>query len=239
VICDPGKELYQMRLLTLAFCLLITVVCLAQPAAPSFEQVHEQTLRILGNEAGVGARLPDADGIIRSLTSHARNPDRTIDLPRLMSRMVRHSTRTFPLDSEWRSLVGGKRLAELDKLRTPRNAWSSQLTLSCERPAAWDVSVEGVWKPERCFALVDITKGLLTGKIRSRCSGTPHTWGSEADVEKRNIRNKMREIFCDRPRTWVPGNTVDCPALRADRSKAGRRLLANHRECARNTFWRW
>ncbi len=231
-----------MRLLTLVFLLLITTVCLAdalRPGAPTFEQVLERMVCILGNEAGVGARLPDADGISRSLTSHARRPDGSIDLQRLMSRMVRHSTRTFPLDSPWRVLVGPKRLRELDSLRTPRNAWSSQLTLSCERPAAWNVAVEGKWKPERCFALVDITKALLTGKIRSRCSGTPHTWGSEADVEKRNIRNKMQEIFCDRPRSWVPGNTVDCPALRADRSLEGRRMLANNRECARNTFWRW
>lgn len=216
--------------------LLAAGTVLAELRAPTFTEVHLAVVRLVRNEAGNS--VPDADGIVRAMAVRARNPDRSINLGKLMDRMVRHSPRTFPLDSPWRVLVGPKRLRYVDKLRTQRNRWSSAMTLDCARPEGW-LSHER-WSTEACFVLVDAVRSLLRGEMRSRCDGQPHTWGSLADVAKRQIRTRWTEITCDRWRARVPGNSLDCHALRAQATnREGRRALLNSTECARNTFWRW
>lgn len=214
----------------------------------TFEQVHQRFFSLVWNEAGKNS-LPDADGILRSLAASkgsrgakARFEDGTINMPLLMIRMMNHSPRTFAIDSPWRvTYRNQKRLRWLDKLRTPRNSVTNIMTLDCAEPPTWDKAYPTLdWNIEACFEMVDYTQKLLKGEIRSRCDDDPHTWGSNVDIEKRRHRMKgWTEVICDRPRARVPGNTLSCPDLRADRSKKGRNALANSTECARNTFWSW
>lgn len=208
-------------------------------ARATFKDVHEALVRLTANEAGTDSES-DADGIFRSITARCWRGGK-LDLDCTMSRFVRHSTRTFPIDSHWRVLVKPTRLRFLDKLRTPRNAWTSALTLECHRPTQWnDVKP---WSVENCFNLVDTTRDLLTGKKRSQCKRTPFTWGNAVDLGREQAKAKgWVEVICDRYRARVPGNTVDCVALRAAATPdnpEGRKQLANTRECAKNTFLIW
>lgn len=223
----------------LALCLWITAVCQADRLVGDgrdlFEQAHEQLLRISYNEAGKSH--PDADGILSALAAKARDAEGPIVLELLMIRMIRHSPRTFPIDSSWRAHYGRpKRLRHMDKLRTPRNAWSSALKLDCGQPPNYPYKR---WDREGCFELVDYTRKLLRGKIQSRCRETPTTWGSCVDVDKLPATSSLHEVSCDHIRPWVPGNVVDCKALRADCTLEGRRRLVNTPQCAQNTFLSW
>lgn len=221
---------------------------------PTFDEVHEQFFGLVWNEAGANS-LPDADGILRTLTSRRsprvpglRDENGKLDMgdpevrAKFLIRAINHSPRTFAIDSPWRATYRSpKRLRFLDRLRTPRNSVTNAITLDCAKPLTWDKAYPGLeWSIEKCFAMVDATRKLLKDEIRSRCDDDPHTWGSEVDVEKR--REKMKgwiEVTCDRPRARVPGNTLSCPDLRADRTKGWRTRLANSTECARNRFWSW
>ncbi len=208
-------------------------------ARATFEEVHAALVRLTANEAGTNSPS-DADGIFRSITARCWR-DKELDLDCTMSRLVRHSTRTFPIDSPWRVLVKPTRLRFLDKLRTPRNAWTSALTLDCMEPPNW--SKAQTWSVDTCLSMVDEIKGLLTGKKRSQCKRTPFTWGSYVDLDRKQAKAQgWDEVICDRYRARVPGNTVDCVAMRAaavPSNPEARHLLAKTRECAKNTFLVW
>lgn len=228
-----------MRGVVFGVFLLIAVplVAVARIPRPTFEEVHTQFMRLTANESGF-ISVPDQDGILQSMSIRARKPDGTLDLPGVLLRMTKHSPRTFPPGSRFRTLISTKRLRYLDRTRNYHNKWASTLTLDCAPPSAWDEKRHR-WAvvEERCKRLVETTRKLLTGEDPGQCKGNPDTWGSAADVSKRHIRKMgWQEVKCDRRRT-----AVDCDALRraAATTKEGRRRLANSTECARNTYWDW
>ena len=240
-----------MRYFVVMCCLWVASVALADTLVerlahhglkpPTFDEVHRQYLGLAANESGLRS-VPDQDGIFQSLSRRARNPDSSIDITKLMIQMMLNSPRTFPIDSPWRAVYQRKKkLKFLDKHRTPRNAWSIQLDLTCQRPEAWPYKT---WDVARCFAMVDSTRDLLLGKTKTRCTnkGRVSTWGSSEDVLKRKIKELgWLEVTCDRVGPMVPGNTLDCDALRGEaaKSKEGRRQLSNTPECAKNLFYYW
>lgn len=212
---------------------------------PTFAELHERFAALCVNESGF-ISIPDQDGILRAMLSsggggrragrNKRGQGYGLDYSRLMRRMARHSTRTFPADSKF-LLLSDARRARLAKRQTRLNRWTSTLKLDCTEPAGWpktktDGSPMQQWRDyeDRCAVMVESTRAVLKGEVKSRCDGEPTTWGNEKDVEREGgpLDQGWTQIYCDRP--------PDTPESCAEKTRLE---IWRDKTCARNTFWTW
>lgn len=250
-----------------ALCLCVTIAPVsAEPTisahraasrvpVPSFKELHRQYMRVSLHESGWKSRA-DQNGILESmLFGSGGRVDRAgrgvgygLSYARMMKRMVRHSGRTFPRKSRFLVVLSPARLARLDKLRTRRNEWVSDLQLDCSEPASWDEVAQGPWigYVKRCAHLRETTEAFLKGEMANHCDGQPTTWGSEDDTDRPGgpISNGWKEIRCDwpfEPITIEGEEIASCVELResAQRNREAKRALLNSTSCGRNRFWTW
>jgi len=209
---------------------------------PTFDELHEQYARICLNESGF-SNVADQDGILQALLyggggrrHNSRRTDRWgLDHRKLMTRMLRHSPRTFPADSRFLPLDADGRSRHADR-QTALNRWTSTFTLDCSMPAGWPIvspdDPAGTWTKyaQRCQDFTASTRNLLQGNTPTACDGQPTTWGSDDDVLRPGgaLDSGWKEIHCDRP----PDSKQTC-ALKS----AAERWRSS--SCAINTFWTW
>lgn len=213
---------------------------------PTFAEVHRAFVRISANESGFFS-IADQDGILQSMLNGGgggrvwsrrhRGTGHGLDYARLMRRMARHSTRTFPPWSKFLSVTVSMRV--LANRQTRLNRWTSTMELDCREPPGWPkTSLSGEpmlpWDKkirDRCERLVETTHGLLVGRIQSYCNGQPLTWGNESDITRPGgaLDKGWTQIHCDRP----PGDLASCAQM--TRSE----IWSSSTGCARNTFWTW
>lgn len=212
---------------------------------PTFADVHERFMAIAANESGFKS-IADQDGILRALLHggggrragrHGRGQGYGLDYTKLMRQMARHSKRTFPANSQFLLLTTAQR-TWLTKRQTRQNKWASTLKLDCSEPEGWpekkrDGSPMVSWRygfRKRCLKLVETTRLVLQGRVRSYCDGQPTTWGSVPDIRRPGgaLDQGWVEVHCDRP----PDSPETCEEL-------SRQELLNSTTCARNTFWTW
>jgi len=222
---------------------------------PTFRQLHNAYTRLTLNESGFKSRS-DQEGIFRAILhggggrNHGRRARRGtgygLDYTKLMARMARHSSRTFPRDSKFLVVLTPEKRARKNRLRTYQNDWTSTFKLDCSRPAGWKESVSKSWHgyEKRCALLVESTREVLQGKNVAHCDGPITTWGSKDDRHRQGgaLDSDWHETQCDRP-PQVEGDPPmeECAELRAKRwtdEEANRRLL-NSTNCARNYFFSW
>ena len=224
---------------------------------PSFDELHRQYMRVSLHESGWKS-LADQNGILESMLFGAggrrmgrpegRGVGYGIIYSRLMTRMVRHSGRTFPRDSRFLDALSPGKLVRISKLRTRRNEWVSDLQLDCSEPRSWNMSTQGEWLGyvKRCARLRETTAAFLKGELENHCDGAPTTWGSHEDTYRPGgpVSQGWDEIRCDWPfRTIeVEGEEIaSCEELRAASLKnpEAKRVLLNSTSCGRNRFWTW
>lgn len=234
-------------------------VAAARLPIPSFKELHRQYVRLVRNESGWKS-YADKNGILRSMLhsggGRVRRPDRRgmgygLDYSRLMARMVRHSSRTFPRRSRFLAILSPARLAHISRLRTYNNEWISGLQLDCSQPSGWNEDRSGSWLGyvKRCAELVRVTGDFLRGKMPNHCESQPTTWGSESDARRKNgpLAKGWKEIACDWPaeihiELEGIGTITSCPDLREaawEHKGAAKLALNNSYECARNRFFDW
>lgn len=210
----------------------------ASVPTPTFDDVHEQFMRIVVNESGWVSDA-DADGISRALVSQGGGRDHSrrgrgqgygLDYSRLMRQMALHSTRTFPSGSKFLVFAQPWRIAKARRHRTYQNEWAATLNLDCDQPRGWQEERSGSWLGyiDRCAGLVRRTGEWLRGDRMSHCSGDPTTWGGGRLNLFDEPQDDWREIYCDHPEEGRP----PCDDLSLAE-------LRNSRTCARNRFWSW
>lgn len=217
---------------------------------PTFKELHEQYAHVCANESGL-LSVPDQDGILQSLLYRGggRKAGRKrkgqgygLDYTLLMRQMLRHSKRTFPLNSRF-LVATAARKEWIEKRRTRLNRWTSTIKLDCSEPEGWPESkLDGTpmlpWRvfEDRCKGFIRSTRAVLQGKVKSHCTGQPTTWGSVQDIIKKGgaLEKGWAEIYCDRP----PSTPVECDVLRYGGQELRAKLWSS-KTCARNTFWSW
>ena len=227
----------------------------ARMPTPSFVELHEQYLHVVVNESGFKSQS-DQEGILDALLHggggrvegrRRRGTGYGLDYTRLMSRMVRHSMRTFPRNSRFLRVVDPRKLAHKWSKRTYHNEWTSTIRLDCGQPSGWDVAVSKTWLGyvKRCAALVESTRVVLQGRIETHCDGPITTWGSRDDRSRKGgaLDSKWHESTCDRPPQVASDPPQEkCAELRANRWRDGgaaNRMLLNSTNCSRNYFFSW
>ena len=221
---------------------------------PTFREVHEAFTRLVVNESGFKSE-GDQEGILTALLfgGGGRDKSRTghgtgygLDYAKLMTRMARHSTRTFPRDSKFLVVVDSKVLAHKNRLRTYQTDWTSSLRLDCSQPIGWNEERSKTWLgyTKRCAELVRSTERALKGQVESYCDGPITTWGSIDDRGRSDgaIENSWRETRCDRPARLASDPPRErCEHLRETRwtDAAANTELLNSTNCARNYFFSW
>jgi hypothetical protein len=156
----------------------------------------------------------DTNGILRSLVTNARLPDKQFDLhqsedrAKLLRYMARIGNRTFPVDNPLLGLVtDADRQEHTRRQRLFGNAyWTSGFKLDCSKPDHWDeVYPDSQWAgyTERCKELVLRAQAALANKLPNTCHtaegvpADPTWWGGAMDLHR--VENGWEEIFCDAP----------------------------------------
>lgn len=233
---------------------ILARIASGQLPVPTFDQLHEQFTRVVLHESGFKSRS-DQEGILDALLygGGGRDPERRgrgtgygLDYAKLMARMAKHSTRTFPRGSKFLSIISPERLARKARLRTYQNEWVSTLGRDCSQPSGWDESRSNSWLGyvKRCPRLFKSTREVLQGRFEPRCDGPITTWGSRDDRRREGgaLDSNWHETFCDRPPMTENDPPMEkCSELRRDRwsDPEAKRELLNSTNCARNYFFSW